>query len=88
MIAWFEVPVLKMDRAKAFYEEILEIYIALHEFGGLNMGWFPNTSKGNETTGCLIQHEKYVPSLTDGVLIYFSCDDVADVLTRTEKGGG
>jgi hypothetical protein len=88
MVAWFEVPVIKMVRAKKFYEIILNISISINEFGGFKMGWFPNTNKPGEVTGSLVQHERYVPSLTDGPLVYFSCEDVSKVLNKVEKAGG
>lgn len=88
MVAWFEVPVIEMDRAKKFYESILDISITINEFGGFKMGWFPNKNKRGEATGSLVQHEHYVPSLTDGILVYFSCEDVSGVLKKVEGAGG
>ena len=88
MVAWFEVPVIRMERAKMFYETILDISILINEFGGFKMGWFPNNKKPGEATGSLVQHEHYVPSLTDGPLVYFSCEDVSNVLNKVEEAGG
>ena len=88
MVAWFEVPVIKMERAKNFYETILDISISINEFGGFKMGWFPNKNKPGEATGSLVQHAHYFPSLTDGTLVYFSCDDVSKVLNKVEEAGG
>lgn len=45
MIAWFEVSVIEMERANRFYETILAVFIALNEFEGFKMGWFPDTNK-------------------------------------------
>ena len=42
MVGWFEIPVTDMNRAKRFYDTVFDISISLHDFGGLNMGWFPN----------------------------------------------
>ncbi|WP_249356227.1 VOC family protein [Maribacter sp. ACAM166] len=88
MIGWFEVPVIKMERAKKFYETILDISITRNEFRGFKMGRFPDNNNPKETSGCLVQHEDYKPSLTEGTLIYFSCENVADVLTKVAKAGG
>ncbi|WP_339837729.1 VOC family protein [uncultured Maribacter sp.] len=88
MIAWFEVPVIEMERAKIFYETIFDVSISVNEFGGFKMGWFPDKNKPGEANGSLVQHENYVPSLKKGVLIYFSCEDVSEVLNKVEEAGG
>lgn len=88
MVAWFEIPVEDMDRAKKFYEVIFKIDIAIHNMGEFKMGWFPNTPEKSGATGSLVQHEMYVPSTTHGPLIYFSCEDVANELSRVEAANG
>lgn len=52
------------------------------------MGWFPNDTEKSGTTGSLVQHEMYTPSLTDGPLLYFSCKDIAIELSRVEAAKG
>ena len=88
MIAWFEIPVIKMERAKKFYETMLDISISINEFGGFKMGWFPNKDRLGQASGSLVQHQNYIPSLTDGPLVYFSCEDVSKVLSKVEEAGG
>ncbi|WP_273567232.1 VOC family protein [Maribacter halichondriae] len=88
MVGWFEIPVSNMDRAKKFYESVFDIKIGIHNLGGFIMGWFPMDSEKSGATGSLVQHEMYKPSLTDGPLIYFSCKDVANELSRVEPSGG
>ena len=46
LLAWFEIPVLDMSRAKTFYETVLDIEITTVEFGGFKMGWFPRPEEG------------------------------------------
>lgn len=87
MVTWFEIPVKDMDRAKKFYEAVLEITITLHDFNGLKMGWFPEAGVEGVTSGSLILQESYVPS-KEGVLIYFSSPDIEKALSRVEKAGG
>jgi predicted enzyme related to lactoylglutathione lyase len=87
-IGWFEIPVRDMDRARKFYEAVFDITISVHEFGEFKMGWFPNDHSKPGATGSLVQHEGYIPSLTEGVLIYFSCNNVADELQRVAVSGG
>ncbi len=88
MVGWFEIPVIQMERAKAFYESIFQIEITVHDLEGFIMGWFPNAEGKSGATGSLVQHEMYVPSETDGPLIYFSCADVSEPLKRAEAAGG
>ncbi|SEM27443.1 hypothetical protein SAMN04487910_4618 [Aquimarina amphilecti] len=88
MVTWFEIPVLNMDRAKSFYEKVFEIEIGIHNVGGLQMGWFPNKNVAGEVTGSLIEAgDNYKPS-QNGVMIYFSCTDVANEMSRVEDAGG
>lgn len=88
-VGWFEIPVTDMDRAKKFYETVFDIKIEVHQMGVLEMGWFPSDHDKPGATGSLVKHEKmYRPSATDGVVIYFSCKDVADELGRVASSGG
>ena len=88
LVGWFEIPATDMQRAKAFYDTVFQIEISVHDFGGLLMGWFPFAEGKAGATGSLVQHEDYIPSLTHGPVIYFSCKDVADELGRVEAAGG
>ncbi|WP_281540428.1 VOC family protein [Maribacter aestuarii] len=88
MVGWFEVPVTNMERAKKFYETVFDISIAIHELGDFIMGWFPMSPDKPGATGSLVQHNMYVSSDTHGTLIYFSCKDVADELSRVVGAGG
>jgi predicted enzyme related to lactoylglutathione lyase len=88
MIGWFEIPVTDMDRAKKFYETVFEISIAVHDLGGLIMGWFPSFPEKKGAAGSLVQHAMYSPSDTQGVLVYFSCEDVNNELGRVKSAGG
>ena len=88
MVAWFEIPVKKMERAKSFYETVFDISITVHDLGGFVMGWFPNQEGKSLASGSLVQHEHYSPSATKGVLVYLSCDDLANELAKVEDAGG
>lgn len=92
MVSWFELPVVDMDRAKKFYETVFQIQISLHDLGGLLMGWFPPAEDNNAygISGSLVKHEDYIPSDTQGALIYFNSlsGDIANELSRVEAAGG
>lgn len=88
LVGWFEIPVVDMNRAKTFYDQVFQIDIQVQDFGGTLMGWFPWAEGKPGANGSLIQHESYKPSSTEGVLIYFSSADVQDELNRVEAAGG
>jgi len=88
LVGWFEIPVMDMDRAKVFYDEVFQIDIQVQNFAGTLMGWFPWAEGKPGANGSLIQHEGYRPSNTDGVLLYFSSSDVQNELDRVEVAGG
>lgn len=87
MIGWFEIPVNDMDRAKKFYENVFKVDIAIHNFGGMLMGWFPDRGNVIGAQGTLIKQDTYIPS-KEGTLVYFICEDVQNELSRVEAAGG
>lgn len=89
MVGWFEVPVTDLERARDFYEKVLEVEIGLHDLGVLQMGWFPSDPGKPGSPGALVLHpDFYQPSDSKGVLVYFTCADVAHALDRVEQAGG
>ncbi|WP_430408966.1 VOC family protein [Kordia sp.] len=88
MIAWFEIPVVDMARAQKFYETVFNVSIKVQDFGGVLYGWFPPKAAPENCTGALIKQESYIPSKTDGALVYFASDDVANELEIIQKAGG
>ncbi|MFD2586891.1 VOC family protein [Croceitalea marina] len=89
LIGWVEIPVTNMARARDFYEAVFEIKITIQDFGGTLMGWLPSENGKSGASGSLIlQPEWYIPNRKEGVLIYFSCDDVQNALDRIESAGG
>ena len=88
MIGWFEIPVSNMERAKAFYEAVFNIEINVVDFGGVLMGWFPESDvNAHGASGSLIKQESYIPS-QEGTMVYFMSDDVQNELGRIEAAGG
>lgn len=88
MVGWFEVPVTNMERAKVFYDTVLNVDSMVQDFAGTLMGWFPFAEGKSGASGSLIQNEAYKPSDTKGVLVYFSSADVNNELNRVEAAGG
>lgn len=88
MVGWFEIPVLDMNRAKEFYERVFDIEIGIHELGEFIMGWFPSDHSKPGASGSLVQHQMYKPSATQGPLVYFACEDLANEISKIEPSGG
>lgn len=88
LVGWFEIPVTDMERAKRFYETVFNTTIQVQDFQGTIMGWFPFDETKEGISGSLVKQADYVPSKTDGVVIYFSSTDVAKELERIENAGG
>lgn len=89
IVGWFEIPVTDMQRAKAFYEGVLETEIKVMDMGELTMGWFPMVPSAPGSPGALVKHaEFYFPSDSKGVLVYLSCPDVQVCLDRVKAAGG
>ncbi len=87
-VVWFEIPVIDMDWAKAFYEGVFDINISIQDFEGTLMGWFPFDPKKPGISGSLIKNEAYKPSETHGPVIYFASEDIEGVLNKVEINGG
>jgi predicted enzyme related to lactoylglutathione lyase len=83
---WFEIPVKEMDRARKFYNEILEIDIQVQELMGALMGFFP--MEGYASSGSLVQGEGFEPC-DGGTFVYLNGgEDLTGVLDRVEPAGG
>jgi len=86
-VGWFEIPVLDLGRAKAFYEAVLGYTLDIHEMNEATMAWFPMTPEAKGAAGALVLEEHYKPS-RDGVLVYFTAPDLAGTLAKVEDAGG
>jgi predicted enzyme related to lactoylglutathione lyase len=86
-VGWFEIPVQDMNRAIAFYAEVLGIGLSVHEMGETEMGWFPMKAGEPGSPGALIRAEGYEPSM-QGVVVYLTCPDIDGALERAAANGG
>lgn len=88
-IAWFEIPVADIKRAKQFYETILDIELSFMDLGDdFKMAVFPGNQES--ISGALIYNESwYKPSNTHGPLIYLNANpDLQLAQDRIEDAGG
>ena len=89
MIAWFEIPVTDIKRAKKFYETIFDIELSSMDMGEeFKMEVFPGDQ--DSVSGALVYNASwYKPSVTDGPLIYLNGNpDLQTIEDRIEPAGG
>lgn len=86
-ISWFEIPALDLERARAFYEQILGVALQVGIMDGTSLAVFPH-DREQVTGGCVVQGSSYKPS-REGVAIYLNAGDSLDsVLNRVPVAGG
>lgn len=86
-INWFEIPVIDMVRAKAFYESIFEIKMEEMEMPGMKYAMFPFDPTKAKIAGGLAKSEMHVPGITGAVVYLNANPDLQLVLNRIEKSG-
>ena len=86
-IHWIEIPTTNIERAAAFYSNLLSIEMKVMEAMGMKTAFFPHTSE-TQSGGCLMQGPHYTPS-DKGTIVYLSAgDNIQPVLDRIEAIGG
>ena len=91
-VAWFEIYVQDMPRAKAFYEAVFQGQLTAlanpdtDKFADMEMWAFPASMGGFGAAGALV-HMKGLPS-GGSTLVYFTCDDCAVEAARAAGHGG
>jgi predicted enzyme related to lactoylglutathione lyase len=94
-VGWFEIYVSDMERAKAFYEAMLDVKLGdlPSPDASIEMKAFPMRAPdecGGElpgASGALAKMEGVSPG-GGGTLVYFSCIDCAHDEARAAKAGG
>jgi predicted enzyme related to lactoylglutathione lyase len=83
-VAWFEIPVTDMTRARTFYEHVLGVSLDPMQMGPADMALFPSAQG---PVGCLIKSDGYAPSHA-GTLLYFAVADITGTLAKAQGRGG
>lgn len=86
-VVWFEIYVQEMERAKQFYESVLQVKLERLNTPDLEMWGFPMEMERTGASGALVKMEG-VPSGGMGTMVYFACDDCAVEEARIVKAGG
>lgn len=89
VISWVEIYVTDMDRAKKFYETILDVELEKMPApeGAGEMYSFPWSDDAPNAAGALVKNDTSKPSST-GTIVYFESEDCNTELNRVEDAGG
>jgi predicted enzyme related to lactoylglutathione lyase len=85
-LTWFEIPTVDFERARAFYDAILETTLRTEAFGPARIALFPYERPG--IGGCLDEGSASRPS-QDGVVVYLDATGRLDrALELAVSAGG
>jgi hypothetical protein len=93
VLNWFEIPVTDIDRAKKFYETILDIEMVKRADGKDEAVFFPFNPNvvqaiSGRVTGVLSKTVRNNPS-NNGTVVYINASpSIQTVLDKVEKAGG
>lgn len=93
VITWFEIPVLDINRAKIFYETILDIEMVVRKDGDDESVFFPFNPQvvqatSGRVTGVLSKSTRNNPSAS-GTMVYINASpSIQTVLDKVEQAGG
>jgi len=87
-VSWVEIPASDLDRARQFYESLLDIEMEpMMLQNGLKMALFP--VGGDGVGGALCEHKEFYYPGHQGPLVYLSANpDLQPALDRAEDLGG
>jgi predicted enzyme related to lactoylglutathione lyase len=86
-VSWFEIYVQDMERAKKFYETVLEVQLKKLNSTVLELWAFPQSLTSYGASGALAKMDG-VPSGGNSTLVYFICLDCAVEAERVVAAGG
>ena len=89
-INWFEIPVNDFNRAKAFYEAVLDTNMEVMEMPQFNstMAFFPCDAEAGAAGGSIIKSPDHEPSMTGSIIYLNGGDDLSEPLARVINAGG
>ncbi len=88
-LTWFEIPTLDMERARTFYEQVLQTKLKEHKEVGDPMWIFPYAE--GSIGGALIRRAQQQPSIGEagGTMVYLRIEGaVSAAEARVSKAGG
>lgn len=85
-VAYVEIPVVDMPRAKRFYERVFGMQLELEQIDGNEMALFPYLEGQPGASGALACGPSYSPGKS-GARIYFSVEHLDETLERALQEG-
>lgn len=82
---WIDIPVMDLDRAIAFYSQLLGETVTKFQEHGFEFGLLPHTE--NNVSGCLCVMEDRKPS-QNGPLVYLNAEANLDAAINAAKEHG
>src|SRR5215831_8204993 len=86
-INWFEIPAKNFERAKAFYEAVLNVKMVT-PFPDMKYAMFPANMGNGEIGGGLVEETGYEPSHAGSLIYLNGGEDLSGPLSRVESAGG
>ena len=86
-VGWFEIYVQDMGRARAFYEAVFNVTLEKLNAEQPELWKFAQSMTSYGASGALASVEG-MPSGGNSTLVYFTCADCAEELSRVEQAGG
>lgn len=87
-LAWFEIPTLEFERAKSFYEHVLDGEIKLMESPETLYGFLPFDPEKGGVSGSIVADKNHTPS-PGGPRIYIDAGNQMElILSRVAPAGG
>ncbi|MBO3697513.1 VOC family protein [Roseivirga sp. E12] len=85
-VQWFEIATTDLERAKDFYSTLFKLDFQFIEMPDSKMYMFGAPGLPG-SSGSLVQTSESKPS-SEGTVVYFTCEDVANQLAQVEGAGG
>jgi predicted enzyme related to lactoylglutathione lyase len=86
-VVYFEIPVLDLDRAIAFYSAVFSCELERVALDGNEMANFPDVGEAGGITGALAKGDSYV-SGKQGARVYFRVASIDKTFSAVERAGG
>lgn len=86
-VCWFDINVSNLERAKSFYETVLDIKLTDLPIEWGKQSTFPFDQQGPNATGALVEKQE-INANGNNTVIYFASEDCITEEARVEKAGG
>ncbi|WP_349742203.1 VOC family protein [Roseateles cavernae] len=86
LVSYFEIPVLDLDRAVAFYEKVFAIELQRTRIDGNEMALFPWQDDAPGASGALAKGDSYMPGRA-GARLYFGVESIDATLAVAVAAG-